>query len=436
MGLLRTTAQGMVWTTISTVIRSFVQLFQVAILTRYLAKSDFGIIAIATLFIGFTQIFIDLGLSSGIMHKQDTNPKQYSSLFWLNIISGVFLTTLLIALTPLISHFYNEPSLVKILSLLSLTILFSSFGIQHKTVQQKELRFKYISIVEIISSVLSMIIAVVLAEKGFGVFSLVYSTLFNSLCSNVLFLFIGLFKDRNISLHFNFKETYPYLKIGAFSMGTNILDFFSREIDVVFISVAFGNEILGVYSLCKKFVGFIYGAINPILTKVITPLFAKLQKDISQTRRVYYTIVESLALTNFPIFFFVAVFSYGIIDVLYGSKYINAAPIMSLLAVYYGYLSIGNPIGSLQVALGRTDSGFYWTICRIILNVLASYIGTKFNIMLLVFCLFFISLLSSPLAWKITIQPLIHGSFLEYFFKAFKPFCIICVVSFPFYVFF
>ena len=94
MGLLRTTAQGMVWTTISTVIRSFVQLFQVAILTRYLAKSDFGIIAIATLFIGFTQIFIDLGLSSGIMHKQDTNPKQYSSLFLLNILSGVILTTL------------------------------------------------------------------------------------------------------------------------------------------------------------------------------------------------------------------------------------------------------------------------------------------------------------------------------------------------------
>ena len=426
----------MVWTTFSMVIRSVVSLLQVSILTRYLDKSEFGLIAIATVFIGFTQIFLDLGLSSGIMHKQDITSKQYSSLFWLNIFTGIILTLILIAFIPLIANAYNDNSLIPILSFLSLTIFFSSLGSQHRTVQQKEMRFKYIAIIEIVCSFLTMILAVILAIHGYGVFSLVYSTLFNAILNNLLFLIIGLYNDRNIRLYFRLQDTYPFLKIGVFSLGTRVLDYFSREIDIIFISATYGKDILGLYSLCKKLIIALYNAINPIITKVLTPLFAKIQTDKSRIKNVYYNLIETLSLTNFPIYFLVSIFSTGILYFIYGEEYKEGAIILSILSVYYGKLSTGNPVGSLQIALGRTDAGFYWTIFRIVLTLIAVYIGSFFSIEGLVFSMFIMSLLSIPLSWRITIRPLIGGEFWEYFFLSFKPFIVISAVSVPFYFFF
>lgn len=124
MGLFNVAIKGVAWSSLSTIVRSVVSLLQVSILTDYLEKSDFGIVAIATLFIGFIQIFMDLGLSIGIIHKQDITSEQYSSLFWFNVLSGGALTLILIGLSPLVAYIYNEPILTPILSLLSLSIFF------------------------------------------------------------------------------------------------------------------------------------------------------------------------------------------------------------------------------------------------------------------------------------------------------------------------
>lgn len=434
MGMIKTAAKGVVWTTMSTCVRSIVSLLQVAILTRFLDKADFGIVAIATLFIGFTNIFLDLGLSVGIMHKQDTTPKQYSSLFWINIFCGVSLTAILVISSPLIARYYNEPSLTKVLALLSFSILFSSLGSQHRTVQQKKMRFKFISIVEIITSVSTLILAVLLAVNGFGIYSLVYSTLFNIFFSNITFLIYGILKDRNISFHFCLNDTYPFLKIGIYSLGTQILDYFSREIDIIIISSALGKDILGVYSLCKKLIMAVYNAVNPILMKVMTPILASIQKDKSKVQMVYYNIVHSLAFINYPLYIIIAIFSFAILNVLYGPTYTDAYPILSLLALYYGFLTTGSPVGALQTALGRTDTGFYWTICRILIYFITVSIGTLYNIETMLFLLIIVNILIGPLSWTITIKPLLQGKFWEYFRLRLLPYLLAITIAIPFFI--
>ena len=402
--MLRKTAQGMVWTTTSTIVRSVVSLLQVAILTRFLEKSDFGIVAIASLFLGFTQIFLDLGISAGIIHKQDTTPKQYSSLFWLNIIMGVLLTTILCACSPLVAKAYKEPELVKIISLLSLTVLFSAIGSQHRTVQQKKLRFKYISLVEIITSILSLVLAVALAYLNYGVYSLVYANLFHAASAGMVFLGIGLYHDRNISFHFKLSETYDYLKIGIFSIGSHILDYFSRELDIMIISATLGKETVGVYSLCKKLVLAVYGAVNPVLTKVITPIFAMIQNEKGRIQKLYYDITQSLAIINMPIYCLISIFSMGILEYLYGEQYLDGTMVLAFVSLTYGVNTTANPVGSLQIAMGRTDLGLYWTIVRIVATAVAIYFGAWFGINGLALSLLILTLVVNPVFWKITIH--------------------------------
>lgn len=436
MSLLKTTAKGVAWTTASTIVRSAVSLLQVAILTRFLEKSDFGIVAIATLFLGFTQIFLDLGISAGIMHKQDTTPQQYSSLFWLNIIMGVLLTSILCLCSPLVSRAYDEPELTPILCLLSLNIFFSSLGSQHRTVQQKKMRFKYISIVEVITSVLSLGLAILLAYRGYGVYSLVFSNLFHTASAGLLFLGIGLAKDRNISFHFKLSETYDYLKIGVFSIGSSVLDYFSRELDILIISATLGKEVTGLYSLCKKLVVAVYGTVNPILVKVITPVFAVIQKEKDRVLQLYYNLIESLALVNMPVYCLVAIFSTGILHYLYGEQYTDGSLVLAFTALCYGLNTTGSPVGSLQIAMGRTDSGFYWTICRIAATSLALFIGAQFSVDAIALSLLILTIIINPVFWRITIKPIIGGRYWNYFRHSIWICLIIIAVSTPLYFLF
>lgn len=434
--LLKTTAKGVAWTTISSILRNVVSLVQIAILARILSKEDFGIIAIANVVLGFISIFLDLGISVGILYKQDITRNQYSSLFWLNIILGVLLTGIVMLISPLIANIYKEPTLTQIISLLSLSILFNSFGSQHRTVQQKEMRFQYIAIVDIISSVVAIIIAVITAMKGFGIFSLVFSTLASSFISSLIYLSIGLSKDRNIFFHFSLKETFPFLRIGIYQIGASIFDFFSRELDIIFIGSAFGKDNLGVYSLCKKIVQSVYATINPIFTKVLTPLLAKLQMEKDNLRSIYMNIVETLSLINFPVYILISIFAYGILYILYGIDYVNDSFLLSILALYYGILTVSNPVGSLQVALGRTDIGFYWTIYRILSTILIIFIASYFDINTLVVLYLILAIVNTIISWRFQLKTMINLQLKSYLWIISKPLLISLIISIPYYVWF
>lgn len=423
---------GMKWTTLSAIVKSVVKLLQVAILTRFLPKSDFGTIAIATLFIGFTELFLDMGISSAILHRQDTTREEYSSLFWLNIITGLFLTAVLWGLSPLVALYYDDDSLTWILRLLSLNVLISSIGRQHHTIRQKKLNFKFLANVELITYISTFAIAVLLAYTGYGIYSLVFSTIFSVAFPNIVNCVYGIHVDGNIHFHFNLKETYPFLKIGIYKIGSSILDYFSREFDILIISATLGRDTLGVYSLCKKIVHMMYNVVNPILTKVLTPMFAKIQNDKIRLKTNYLRIVNILATTNHPLYILIAVLSTSILNTLYGPAYIDGQYVLSLLAVSYGLMSICNPVGTLQVALGRTDIGFYWTIFRIITNTLFIYVGALFSINGLAVAILLYNLFVIFPFWYMQYRPMLHISFGEYLRSNIYQFIVAILCAIPF----
>lgn len=432
--LLKITAKGITWTTLSSIMRSVVGLVQITILTRILTVSDFGTIAIANVFLVFTQLFMDLGISVGIMHRQNITKNEYSSLYWINIFMGTFLTVILIIISPIIAGIYKDESLTPIIMLLSLNILFASVGSQHRTIQSKELRFMSISLIDIFLSLISLFTAVILARKGYGVYSLVYASLFSSFLSSSIYLVIGLIKDKNIRFHFNLKETLPFLQIGSYQLGSAVMDYFSREIDIMFIGSAYGKEVLGIYSLCKKIVLMLYATINPIFTKVLTPLLAKLQSGKDYLKSIYLKIVESLSIINFPIYILIAVFSYGILFILYGEKYTEGYFLLTILALNYGLLTASNPVGSLQVALGRTDIGFYWTIYRIISTLIIIFIASFFNIEVLVVLFLLLSMANTVLIWRMQILVMTKIPAKKYFLTIIKPLSIAVIIALPFYI--
>ena len=431
MSLKKIAILGIKWTSLEKIGKSIFQLLQVVILTKFLNKEAFGLIAIALVVISFSNIFVDRGFTSAILHKQNATRNEYSSIYWLNIFIAIVIYLGLFFLAPFISNFYGENELLDIIPVLGLNILFVSIGRQHQTILQKNFKFKNIAIVELISVFCGLIFAVILAIQGYGVYSLVYSTLLKSAIAHILFLILNI-KGNPLSFYFTFKEVKPFIKVGGFHMASSFLGFFSKEIDILIIGRLFSTEVLGVYSLSKQIVLRLYSILTPIVTNVLSPLLSSIQNEPQRLKNNYLKITKYLVYVNFPIYLLIIVSSNEILHYLYGSDYTSGTMVLSFLAISYCVSTISNPVGSLQIATGRTDIGFYWTILRIIVTPIFIYIGGLYSIDAVALVIAVLSLILIVPMWYIQLRPLANIMLLEYLRQFYKPLILFILISYMF----
>lgn len=362
MQLRERTITGAKWNTFATVNNAVVQMLKLFVLARLLSKPDFGLVAIAMMVIGFTDIFASLGLSVGLIHQKEISQKEYSSVFWINLIVSLLLFGILCALSPLLAHYYQEPALCTVIPLLGTQLVITAFGKVFQTLRTKELDFKFISLVNMSGVYAGAIFTVVTALAGWGVYSLVSGMVLQTLIIYGTYALSGLRHNR-ILFHCNLREISGMLKIGGYQVGSQVMDYCSAKIDIFLIGHFFGMETLGVYNLGKDLLMKIM-VINPIITSVATPAFAKIQDNIPLMRSTYSKILNFLASINFPVFAVFFIFAEPLTFFLYGEKMMEASFFVRLFSVWGLFHSVGNPAGILMVSLGRTDLSFRWTVFR------------------------------------------------------------------------
>ena len=357
-----------------------------------------------------------MGLTSAVIHRKNINQKEFSSVYWLNLFISVLLFVLLFFSTPLISNFYNEEELNKIIPILGLNLLLVAFGSQHRTMMQKEFKFKTISIIEIFSFFSGLVSAGIFVFLDYGIYSLVYSTLLNSFIQNILFFFLNS-KQNPVLLYFKFNSIKDLLRIGSYQFGSTLLVFFSKELDILIIGKFLGSEVLGVYSLSKQLVIKTSGIINPTVTKVLSPVFASLQEDNKKLKESYLKMIYYLASINIPIYFLLIILSKEILGLLYGPEYMFAPfsyLVLRFCGIAYCTKSISNPIGSLFIAKGRTDLGFKWSIIQILISSIFITFASFFNINMVAATTAFLAVILLVPQWKFAISPCLDIKLKEY----------------------
>ena len=426
--------RGIGWTTASSVVRNLVHLLQLAILTRFLDKADFGIVAIAHLFIGFTAMFLDMGISVGIIHRQNITNREYSSLFWLNIIFGIVLTSSLFYLAPILTAGYHSEDLTIVVQLLCFTIFLNALGTQQRTFCQKKTYFGRLAIIEIIGAIITLVVAVVTAVMGYGVYSLAYSTLAGALFMNLTHLVIGLIKDSRLHFHFSLSETIPFLKIGIYQVGSHILDFLTRELDILIISATLGLEFLGVYNIAKRVPTAIYSFIQPIVSKVFAPLLAEKQGNKNVLKFNYMRLSKALSWISFPMYLLLAAVSPTVISIVFGASYLDGVPVMMVFCLRYAFNGVNGVCGALQTATGRTDIGLIWTIYLIVSTVVVYYVTSMFGIVAFLFGICALTLINVFAVWYIQFRPMVDVTLSEYLTIYTRSFIISLLLSVIVYV--
>ncbi len=411
---------GVKWTSISSIVVAFLQLTQMAILARYLEPADFGLMAIVMVVIGFSSLFMDMGISSAIIHRQNITHNQLSSLYWLNLGAGILLALLVYILAPTIAFFYEEAALTPLVRLLSLTFIISAIGNQYRILYQKELQFNHLAKVEILSAFVGFIAAVYFAVNGFGVYSLIYAALVKVVVANFLFFITGL-KKHKPSLHYRHTDINSMIGFGMFQMGERSINYFNSQFDTILIGKLLGTESLGVYTIAKTLVMKPAQIINPIITKVTFPVMAKVQDDEVKLRSIYLKTINYLCSINTPIYIAIAVLAEPIVFLLFGKHWGDAVPILQILSAYYILRSTGNPIGALQLAKGRADLGFYWNALLFVFVPMSIYLGSFHGLHGIAYSLVVLSLVFSIPNWYFMVKPLCGAKFVEYFFNIAQP---------------
>lgn len=354
------TLGGVKWTTASSVIVTLCQLATLVILARFLAPEDFGLMAILMVVLGFCQVFMDAGISFAIIQKIKISHTQLSSLYWLNIAAGIVLCGVVYLLAPFIAGFFERPDMSAMIRLLSLVFIIISIGNQYRILCQKELQFSRLAIAETAAAFGSLIVAVLSAIAGYGVYSLIFGMMTQATLSSLIFLFIGLKHHHCPALIYKHNELKGFFSFGLYQMGDRAMNYLNTHADNLLIGKFLGMEALGFYNLAWQLCIFPVLRINPILNKVAFPVFSKLQDD-EELRGLYYANFMRVAgLIMIPLMVFLFFFATPIVGIVYGQGWEVTASLAAILAAVGIIKAIGAPGGALFLSLGRADIGFWW----------------------------------------------------------------------------
>ncbi len=362
MSLKSNAITGVKWTTVSMVIVTVLQLLQLSILARYLEPTDFGLMAILMVVIGFSQAFMDMGISNAIIHRQEISNSQLSSLYWLNILSGILLALVVIILAPLIASYYKDARLTNLLMILSSVFIIVALGNQYRILFQKELMFDLMAKIEVFASFISFTTAVYFAYSGWGVYALVFAMIVQAFTSSVLFLYLGLRNHHVPSFSYKHSELKGFYSFGLFQMGEKSVNYISANIDKLLIGKMIGFQAVGFYNMAWQLIIFPLAKINPVVNKVAFPIYSKVQNDQEALNRYYGLSMKVLSLLTVPILAFLSFFANDIVLVFFGEGWGKTATLVTVLAFVGIGKALGNPGGALILALGRADIGFWWNV--------------------------------------------------------------------------
>lgn len=384
------------------------QLAQFGILSRFLSKEDFGLYALVTIVLNAVQQLSSLGIGAAVIQRPVPSKDELSSLYWLNVISGIGFSAIVALCAWPIATFFEDLRLVHLLLLATIPVAFAGFSQQFQYLLQKNLEFGRLALVEIVSSATGVSVAIAFASKGAGAEAFLYGIISNHLIKTPFLFFFGS-RYSMPGLHFSRNDLRGYLRFGVFLSGQNIVNIATARIDSIIIGKMLGPTALGLYFFAQQFTSQIFIRITPIITRVAFPVFSAIQHDRDRMRRGYGQMIQLLAMVIFPMLLGLALVSDEFLELFFAPEWQAASRLIQILAAVALLKSIISPIGSILMARGRSDVGFYMNIYLLIQVSLCLFVGSHWGIEGVAWALF-ISTLIAFVVWLVVQQTVVSIS--------------------------
>lgn len=349
MSLKNKVFHGILWVFITTASMKIVNLAISMILARLLEPSDFGLMAISLMIINFFEIFREFGIDQGVIQRKDSDNVANSAFFIYPSISFI-LYLLIYFIAPISAEYFKEDGLNEVVRVISLSLIIWSFGSLPKTLITKNLDFKKLVAPQLLPRITYGVVTILLASKGFGVWSLVWGKIAMEVISVLIFWYII---DWRPSLRFDTKIAYELLSYGKHVIIANVIIFFVSMVDTAVIGHRLGSENLGYYSIALTISGIFTTQISTTLSQVMFPVYSKIQENRNKLRWAYIATLKGISMITFPAAFGILSVAWYFINVFYGDKWLPSVIALQVLCIYGLSISILNISKNLYLAVGK-----------------------------------------------------------------------------------
>jgi O-antigen/teichoic acid export membrane protein len=398
--LVRQTVSGLWWSLGAQFLRQGSQFLIAVFLARLLTPPEFGLVAMVVVFSGFAGLFSDLGFGPALVQRQEIEERHYCSVFWLNVAFGIVLGVVLASASPLIAKFYREPRLIPIVLLVGLCFPINSLGLVQKASLTRQMDFRALGLIDIGNVTLSGVIAIVLAWRGFGVWSLVCQML----CLTI-FEVAGLwwFSSWRPRVFFDRTAIRELFGFSSNLTGFTAINYWYRNGDNLLVGKFFGSAALGIYSRAYNLMLMPLSQITYVVSKVMFPALSRLQDDKARVKSIYLRSIALIALVTFPLMLGLLVVADHFILAIYGNAWAGAIQILRIFCVLGMVQSISSTAGWIYQSQGRTDWMFWWGVICAFLSIGAMMLGVRLgSAMAVAVCLTAIGILLTPPGFSIS----------------------------------
>ncbi len=352
MTLKEKSISGFVWSFVDNIGNHGVQFVIGIILARILTPEDYGLVGMITVFVAVSQSFIDAGFTQALIRKNDAKQKDYSTIFYFNIVVGFFIYILLFLVSPLISSFFNEPQLTDLVKVLGITVIINAIAIVQRARLTKDINFKLQSKISISSNISSGAIGIGLALAGYGVWSLVWRSLLNNFFQTVLLWIFNKWKPTWEFSKSSFKELFNF---GYKLLLSGLLDRVYKNIYYLVIGKYFSAADLGFYTRADQFKNLFASNLNSTIQRVSFPVLAKIQDNNERLKAAYKKLLKITVFLSGFLMLSLAGVAETLILVLLGEKWAGSIEYLQLLCL----VGVFYPLHALNLNIlnvkGRSD---------------------------------------------------------------------------------
>lgn len=371
------TAWGFIWNFSAYFLGKIVVLITTSILARILAKSDFGLVAVAVVAINYLSVLKDLGLGVALIQRKGDVKEAANTVFTLNLFIGLILFAIIIPLAPLVADYFREPEIVPVLRWMGVSFVINALGSVHTNWLVRELDYRRKLVPELGGALLKGGISIGLAYFGYGVWSLVFGQIAGAIASVILVWIVLPWRPR---LTIDRKVAGSLMKFGTSVTLVDVITQITDNLDYVIVGRMFGLVPLSIYTLAYRLPEMLLIGNLWVMGGVVFPAFSSIQDRPEELRRGFLASVRLVELLAVPICLGLLIAAEPIVRVVFGDQWLEAIPVLRVLAVYAWVYSLGYHVGGFYKAIGRPDILLKLSLLTLVIIIPALLIGARFGI--------------------------------------------------------
>lgn len=377
MNLKSKVVAGVGWTAGANFVGQIITWAITIVVMRLLSPGDYGLLAMASVFVAFLAMMAAAGLGPAIVQSTAIDDAKLRQLLGLILVLNAVLCLLLFSSAALIAEFFNEPRLVSIIRVLSFQFVISGLAVIPEALLGRALRFKARALIDLASNVAGGVTTLTLAWLGHGVWSLVVGAMVivsgKTIGLNLAFPY----------LHwpsFSLRGARPMLAYGGNVTASRLLWFFYSQADMFIAGKLLGKEALGFYSVAMHLASLPVQKISGVLNQVAFPAFAQIQREPELVSRHMLKAVRMMCFFAFPVLWGISSVAPEMVRLLLGPRWEPATLPLQILPAIMPFRMVSNLLPSAVDAVGRPDISVQNLITASIVMPVAFVIGGQWGI--------------------------------------------------------